>query len=202
MTHSKNISSKSSFVRFMAGSILTAFGTARLMRNPRSRMAQGMVVLGAMQAAEGASGYCPTKGMMSNVFQNNKFSNLTQSAGNVAQNMTGGTMQKAANAVQNVVPEVSQLMQDFSNATGGTAAGKSASAGQTGNAGKNASAGQTGTKSTGSQSGSRTKAASSTTNTSGTSFKNGAPSDDMMKDVADKVISAASKNTHAPQITQ
>lgn len=187
MSHSKKISPQSSFVRFMAGSIMTAFGTARLMRNPRSRMAQGLVVLGAMQAAEGATGYCPTKGMMNNVFQNTRMNNLTQSASNMTQKMTGGTMQQASNAVQNVVPEVGQLMKDFSKAITGATTGK------------NASSGQTGTTTGSSQSGTGTKAAASNTN-AGTAFKDGAPTDAMMKDVADKVISAASKNTHSPQI--
>lgn len=194
MTHSKNISNKSAFTRFMLGSILTAFGTARLMRNPRSRTAQGMVVLGAMHAAEGATGYCPSKAMMGNKMQNAQgtMSGITQMAGNVAQKMTGGPMQQAANAVQNVVPEVGQLMKDFSNATGATA-------GQGGNTGKSASA-QKGSTSTSSQTGNGTKAASSTTNKSNTSYKNGVPSDQMMKEVADQVISAASKNTHSPQV--
>jgi len=201
MTHSQNLSKKSAFTRFMLGSILTAFGTARLMRNPRSRTAQGMVVLGAMHAAEGATGYCPSKALMGNKMQNaqGSMAGITQMAGNVAQKMTGGTIQQAANAVQNAVPEVGQLMKDFANATGGTAANKSASAGQANNANKNASSAQKGTTTT-SQSGNGTKAAASTTNTSGTSYKDGVPSDQMMKEVADQVISAASKNTHSPQI--
>lgn len=183
MPQSKKISPQSSFVRFMVGSIMTAYGTARLMRNPRSRMAQGLVVLGAMQAAEGATGYCPTKGMMSNVIQNGRMSNLTQSASNMAQRMTGNgnPVKQAANAVQNAVPGVGQLMNTLSNGTGGTAAGTNAS--------------------NQSQSGYGTNAGTNQKN-AGTSFKDGAPSDEMMKDVADKVISAATKNTHAAQITQ
>ncbi|MFC4410037.1 YgaP-like transmembrane domain [Chungangia koreensis] len=204
MPHSQNISNKSAFTRFMLGSILTAFGTARLMRNPKSRMAQGMVVLGAMHAAEGATGYCPSKAMMGNknMMQNTQGSmaGITQMAGNVAQKMTGGTMQQAANAVQNVVPEVGQLMKDFANATGTTSTSKTASAGQGGNTSKSATA-QKGSTSTSTQSGSGTKAASSSANKSGTSSKDGVPSDQMMKEVADQVISASSKNTHSPQIT-
>ena len=191
MTQSQNISKKSAFTRFMLGSILTAYGTARLMRNPRSRMAQGMVVLGAMHAAEGATGYCPSKAMMGNTMKNAQgtMSGITQMAGNVAQKMTGGTMKQAANAVQNAVPQVGQLMKDFANATGGTAAGKLASAGQANQTNQNTSSAQKGTTS---QSGNGTKAASS--------YKDGVPSDHMMKEVADQVISAASKNTHSPQI--
>jgi len=196
MSQPQNISTKSAFTRFMLGSILTAYGTARLMRNPRSRMAQGMVVLGAMHAAEGATRYCPSKALGQNMSKNAQgMQGITQMAGNMTQTMTGGNVMKnITNAAQNVVPQVGQLMKDFANATGG---GKSAMSNATSTATNMASSTQ----------GKQNQAAGSKTGTAGkaaNAYQDGMmPSDGMMQNIADTVIGATSKtNSQSPSITQ
>jgi len=211
MSHTQNLSSKSAFTRFMIGSVLTAFGTARLMRNPKSRMAQGMVVLGAMHAAEGATGYCPSKAMMGKNASKN--AQGMQGISQMAQNMTGGNPMKAiTNAAQNVVPEVGQLMKDFVNATSGSqsaagsanSGGKSATSNASSSGNKSASTNQS--KSASSNQSTQKSASSgsktSTASKAATAYQDGTmPSDGMMQNIADTVIDKASKTGEAPRIT-
>ena len=61
----QNLSTKNAYIRFMMGSIMTAYGTIELFRNPKSKKGQMLVMYGAMKAAEGATKYCPRKAMAS-----------------------------------------------------------------------------------------------------------------------------------------
>lgn len=76
----QNLSSRNAFARFMLGSVMTAYGTARLMRNPKSRSGQMLVLFGSMKAAEGATKYCPTKAMSSNMMQKMMSGSASQDA--------------------------------------------------------------------------------------------------------------------------
>ena len=76
----QNISSKSAFTRFMLGSIMTAYGTIRLMHDEKSRKGQMLVLLGSMTAAEGATKFCATKAMVSNTLQNMMNENASKGA--------------------------------------------------------------------------------------------------------------------------
>lgn len=64
-----NLSDRNAFVRFAAGTTMTAMGIAKYSRNPSCMRARGMMILGAMKMAEGVFKYCPTKAFLQNNMQ-------------------------------------------------------------------------------------------------------------------------------------
>ena len=125
-----NISSKSAFTRFMLGSIMTAYGTVRLMRDEKSRKGQMLVLLGSMTAAEGATKFCATKAMVSNTLQNmmnenasqgasanagSKMNSQTQSGQHAASGSTGQVGGNIKQMVGNIAPQVGKMMNSMAN---------------------------------------------------------------------------------------
>ncbi|QFF98442.1 DUF2892 domain-containing protein [Psychrobacillus glaciei] len=96
----QNISSRSAYTRFMLGSMMTAYGTVRLMRDSKSRSGQVLILLGSMKAAEGATRFCPRKAMgssitNSNMMQKMKSDNASQGA------LAGASMNSATPSGEN-----------------------------------------------------------------------------------------------------
>jgi hypothetical protein len=139
MTHNQqNISPRNAFSRIMLGSVMTAYGTAQIIRDPKSRNGQMLVLLGSMKIAEGATKFCPIKAMGSSMtgskmLQNMTSGNASQSTltgvgaamngGNASQS-TGGTQSMSGGSGQNTVG--SNIAQTIGNVaqqmTTGTAA--------------------------------------------------------------------------------
>jgi len=116
------------------GLTMVAYGTSYLIKNPTSNKGRMMIILGAMKAGEGTLRYCPTKALMDSSIQNIMSQNgaLGSNGNSTMQNM-GTAMQNVGSTVQNmmsgsgsglqdVVPEVGQLMKDFAG-IGGTTSG-------------------------------------------------------------------------------
>ena len=59
-----NISETNAFVRMLCGVAMTAFGTARIARNPGCTTGRIMIMAGAMKVAEGYYQYCPVTAMV------------------------------------------------------------------------------------------------------------------------------------------
>jgi hypothetical protein len=59
-----NIGTKSAYMRISAGLAMLAWGTSRMVREPRSMAGPFLVVSGACKTAEGIARYCPMKEMM------------------------------------------------------------------------------------------------------------------------------------------
>lgn len=80
---------------------MTAFGIAKVSRNPDCTSGKLMIALGAMKMAEGIFKYCPTKAMLS--------SNM--------QSAMSTTMQSMLSGQNSMTPDdVNKLMKDFSAA--------------------------------------------------------------------------------------
>jgi len=139
MAHNQqNLSPGTAYVRFMLGSVMTAYGTIQLLREPKSRSGKMLVLYGSMKAAEGATKFCPTKaistimekmmsensnqgaqagtGMNSGAQSNasrgsagQKTGNLIQMVGNIAQKLTGG------NSAQNTSGSQSMGSSQYTN---------------------------------------------------------------------------------------
>jgi len=133
MAHNQqNLSPGTAYVRFLLGSVLTAYGTIQLIREPKSRSGRMLVLYGSMKAAEGATKFCPTKAMstvmekmMSETAtqgaqlnagtansgtQSNapsgrtglKNGNIMQMVGNIAQKLTGGNTAQSTSGSQSM----------------------------------------------------------------------------------------------------
>lgn len=99
----QNISSRNAYARFMMGSIMTAYGTIQLIRNPKSRKGQMLVLYGAMKAAEGATRYCPRKAMTSEMTSGNLLQKMMNGNASNSMNQTSGTfMQMVGNIAKGV----------------------------------------------------------------------------------------------------
>lgn len=97
MAHNQqNLSPGTAYVRFMLGSVMTAYGTIRLLREPKSRSGRMLVLFGSMKAAEGATKFCPTKAM-STIMEKMMSENATQST----QANAGTKMNSGIQSVQN-----------------------------------------------------------------------------------------------------
>ncbi|WP_053590052.1 YgaP-like transmembrane domain [Bacillus sp. FJAT-22090] len=120
----QNIGSKSAFTRFMMGSVMTAYGTAQLMRNPKSRSGQMLIMFGAMTAAEGATKYCPSKAVGSTMLNSNmiqKMMNKNASQSTLAgvgatsgsqslQSSTSGTITQASGNIMQMIGNIAQKL--------------------------------------------------------------------------------------------
>ncbi len=112
MMQQANLSEKNAFCRFAMGTSLTAFGIAKVSRNPNCTKGRLMIALGAMKMAEGLFKYCPTKALMSTNMQN-------------AMNTSMQSMFSGQNSMSS--EQIDKLMKDFSSAIAGNSSGSQAS---------------------------------------------------------------------------
>jgi hypothetical protein len=99
MTHNQqNISPRNAYARIMMGSVMTAYGTAQIIRDSKSRNGQMLVLLGSMKIAEGATKFCPIKAMGSSMTGSNKLQNMT--SGNASQSTLAGVGAAMNNGTQ------------------------------------------------------------------------------------------------------
>ncbi|MEG0260226.1 MAG: DUF2892 domain-containing protein [Lysinibacillus sp.] len=94
-----NLSERNAFCRFMIGTTLTAFGIAKVSRNPDCMRGRFMIYCGAMKMAEGVTKFCPLKAMMN--------SNMQSAMSCTMQSMLS---EKSSMSSE----EISKLMKDFS----------------------------------------------------------------------------------------
>lgn len=104
MMQHTNLSEKNAFCRFAMGTSLTAFGIAKVSRNPNCTKGRLMIALGAMKMAEGLFKYCPTKAILS--------SNMQSAMNTSMQSMFNGQNSMSSE-------KIDQLMKDFSSAIAG-----------------------------------------------------------------------------------
>jgi len=95
------------------GTSLTAFGIAKVSRNPNCTKGRLMIALGAMKMAEGIFKYCPAKALMSTNMQN-------------AMNTSMQSMFSGQNSMSS--EQIDKLMKDFSSAIAGNSSGSQATA--------------------------------------------------------------------------
>lgn len=128
------------------GLTMVAYGTSYLIKNPTSNKGRMMIILGAMKAGEGTLRYCPTKALMDSSIQNIMSQNgalglngnstmqnmgtAMQNVGSTVQNMMTGS--GSGSGLQNIAPDVGQLMKDFAG-IGGTTSGNQQQANNGGN---------------------------------------------------------------------
>lgn len=113
-----NLSEKNAFCRFAMGTSLTAFGIAKVSRNPDCTRGRLMIALGAMKMAEGLFKYCPTKAILSSNMQN-------------AMNSSMQSMFNGQNSMSS--EQINQLMKDFSSAIAGNSSNAQTTAAKEGN---------------------------------------------------------------------
>lgn len=122
MMHESNLSEKNAFCRFAMGVSLTAFGIAKVSRNPECTKGRLMIAFGAFKMAEGIFKYCPTKALMC--------SSMESAMGNSNNNSTGNSSMQSMFSGQNSMSSehIDKLMKDFSSAISGNTSGSSATA--------------------------------------------------------------------------
>jgi len=115
-----NLSEKNAFCRFAMGTSMTAYGIAKVSRNPDCTKGRLMIALGAMKMAEGIFKYCPTKALMSSCMEN--------SMGNSNNNSTGNSSMQSMFSSQNPMSseQIDKLMKDFSSAISGNTSASTA----------------------------------------------------------------------------
>ncbi|WP_445478506.1 hypothetical protein ACULLL_20310 [Lysinibacillus irui] len=111
MMQQANLSEKNAFCRFAMGTGLTAFGIAKVSRNPNCTKGRLMIALGAMKMAEGLFKYCPTKSILNSNMQN-------------AMNTSMQSMFSGQNSMSS--EQIDKLMKDFSSAISGNSSGSHA----------------------------------------------------------------------------
>ncbi|MCZ8539476.1 YgaP family membrane protein [Psychrobacillus psychrodurans] len=90
----QNLNPGTAFFRLMVGSVMTTYGTLRLLREPKSRSGKMLVLFGSMKAAEGATKFCPTKALgtiMENLASENANQGAQANAANANNMMANGT---------------------------------------------------------------------------------------------------------------
>ncbi len=127
MMQQANLNEQNAFCRFAMGTSMTAFGIARVSRNPNCMKGRLMIAFGAMKMAEGIFKYCPTKALLSSNMQNAMNSSM--------QSMLGGqnsmSSSQSASSEQSMSSEqIDKLMKDFSSAISGNTSGSNATASQ------------------------------------------------------------------------
>ena len=116
MMQQANLSEKNAFCRFAMGTSMTAFGIARVSRNPTCTGGRLLIALGAMKMAEGIFKYCPTKSLLNSNMQNAMNSSM--------QSMLSGQNSMSSDQSMTSNPSMSseqidKLMKDFSSAISG-----------------------------------------------------------------------------------
>lgn len=119
MMQQANLSDKNAFCRFALGTSMTAFGIAKVSRNPNCLKSRLMIALGAMKMAEGIFKYCPAKAMLN--------SNVETAMNTSMQSMFSG--QNSMSSEQNPMSseQIGKLMKDFSSAITGNSSDITAS---------------------------------------------------------------------------
>lgn len=126
----QNLSPRNAFVRFALGSMMTAYGTVQLIRDPKSRRGQMLILVGSMKVAEGATKFCPRKAMSSSMMDMQKMmaSNATQGASA----STGAGMNSGANSNQSDSSgSIMQMVGNVAQAFKGAGAGQNTAGGNT-----------------------------------------------------------------------
>ncbi|MGE6516028.1 hypothetical protein [Lysinibacillus sphaericus] len=118
MMQQANLSDKNAFSRFVLGTSMTAFGIAKVSRNPDCTKGRLMIALGAMKMAEGIFKYCPTKALLS--------SNMQSAMSTSMQSMLNGQGSMSSD-------QINKLMKDFSSAISGNASDTNSAAKSTDN---------------------------------------------------------------------
>lgn len=120
MMQETNLSEKNAFCRFAMGVGLTAFGIAKVSRNPECTKGRLMIAFGAMKMAEGIFKYCPTKALLSSSMES-AMSNSTSKENSSMQSMFSGQNSMSSE-------QIDKLMKDFSSAISGNTSGPNATA--------------------------------------------------------------------------
>ncbi|MFJ6266802.1 hypothetical protein [Lysinibacillus xylanilyticus] len=120
MMHETNLSEKNAFCRFAMGVSLTAFGIAKVSRNPECTKGRLMIAFGAFKMAEGIFKYCPTKALMSSCMES-AMSNNNSTGNSAMQSMFSGQNSMSSE-------QIDKLMKDFSSAISGNTSGSNATA--------------------------------------------------------------------------
>lgn len=122
MMQESNLSEKNAFCRFAMGASLTAFGIAKVSRNPECTKGRLMIAFGAMKMAEGIFKYCPTKSLLSSCVE----SAMSNSHSNNNSNSSMQSMFSGQNSMSS--EQIDKLMKDFSSAISGNTSGLNATA--------------------------------------------------------------------------
>ncbi|MGB3101434.1 MAG: hypothetical protein WBB56_05965 [Psychrobacillus psychrotolerans] len=131
----QNLSPGTAFFRFMLGSVMTTYGTVRLLHEPKSRSGKMLVLFGSMKAAEGATKFCPTKAIgtvMDNLANENAKSGAQGSqtgqyaSGGNTDNQHGGIMQMVGSLAQKLTNANSSQNTSGSQNAGGNQTSNSA----------------------------------------------------------------------------
>jgi hypothetical protein len=118
MMQETNLSEKNSFCRFAMGASLTAFGIAKVSRNPDCTKGRLMIAFGAMKMAEGIFKYCPTKALLSSCMHSG-MNNSNNNANSSMQSMFSGENSMSSE-------QIDKLMKDFSSVISGNTSGSNA----------------------------------------------------------------------------
>jgi len=133
MTKSQqNLSPSNAFTRFMLGSILTAYGTVKLLREPNSRGGKMLVLFGSMKVAEGATKFCPTKAIskMMDSMMSETTSQSTSTGADTSMYTGTSPKQYAANGNSNQMSgNIMQMVGNIAQKLSGANATQSASSG-------------------------------------------------------------------------
>ncbi len=125
--HETNLSEKNAFCRFAMGTSMTAFGIAKVSRNPNCTTGRLMIALGAMKMAEGIFKYCPTKALMGCTMHSAMNNNSNTS--NNSNNSNNSSMQSMLSGQNSMSSEqINKLMKDFSSAITGNTSESTATA--------------------------------------------------------------------------
>lgn len=136
----QNLNPGTAFFRLMVGSVMTTYGTLRLLREPKSRSGKMLVLFGSMKAAEGATKFCPTKALgtiMENLASENANQGAQANANNMIANGTqSGQYASGGNAGQksgNIMQMVGNIAQKLTSTSSSQTASGSPSMGSSQN---------------------------------------------------------------------
>lgn len=136
----QNLNPGTAFFRLMVGSVMTTYGTLRLLREPKSRSGKMLVLFGSMKAAEGATKFCPTKALgtiMENLASENANQGAQANANNMMANGTqSGQSASGSNAGQksgNIMQMVGNIAQKLTSTSSSQTASGSPSMGSSQN---------------------------------------------------------------------
>lgn len=121
MMQESNLSEKNAFCRFAMGAGLTAFGIAKISRNPECTKGRLMIAFGALKMAEGIFKYCPTKALLGSSLESAMGGNNNSTSNSSMQSMFSGQNSMSSE-------QIDKLMKDFSSAISGNTSGSNATA--------------------------------------------------------------------------
>lgn len=138
----QNLSPGTAFFRFMLGSVMTTYGTVRLLHEPKSRSGKMLVLFGSMKAAEGATKFCPMKAIgtvMDNLANENAKSGAQANSSNQMANGTqtgqyasGGNTDNQHGGIMQMVGSLAQKLTN-ANSSQNTSGSQNAGGNQTSN---------------------------------------------------------------------